>query len=59
MINHLFLKQQLVDYDYNKDFGGVLYIYTRGVNCNGDGVFFNKPAQTLIEQFEQEVVGRT
>jgi exodeoxyribonuclease V beta subunit len=56
---HLFLKQQLVDYDYNKDFGGVLYIYTRGVNCNGDGVFFNKPAQTLIEQFEQEVVGST
>lgn len=53
---HLFLKQQLQNYSYAKDFGGFFYIYTRGMDRNGNGVYFNKPSQALIEAMANIIV---
>ena len=38
------------DYDYEKDFGGVYYLFVRGMNAGlaGNGVFFDKPEISLI-----------
>lgn len=38
------------DYDYEKDFGGVYYLFVRGMDSGlaGNGVFFDKPEISLI-----------
>jgi exodeoxyribonuclease V beta subunit len=39
------------DFDYEKDFGGVAYIFTRGINGDtGQGVYFTKPENDLIQE---------
>ncbi len=53
---HLYLKSQLKSYDYDKDFGGAFYIYTRGVDNKGQGVYFDKPKRELIETLEKELI---
>lgn len=46
-----YLKSKISDYDYNQFFGGVFYIYLRGVNpeIKGNGIFFDKPDCQAIE----------
>ncbi len=48
---HNYLRQCLGNsYNYNKHFGGVLYIFLRGVNPeNRNGIYYTKPAAPLIE----------
>ncbi len=53
---HLFLKTQLKEYSYNKHFGGAIYIYTRGIAKQGNGFYFDKPKQELIESLEKNLV---
>ena len=47
------LSQRLVDYDYDKHFGGAYYLFLRGL-CESHspqcGVFFDRPAREMIEQ---------
>ncbi len=52
LATHLFLKQNLNNYDYDRHFGGFIYVYTRGVDCDGNGIYFNKPPRALIENLE-------
>jgi exodeoxyribonuclease V beta subunit len=52
---HLFLKQQLFEYSYDSHFGGFIYMYTRGVDDKGNGIFFNKPQKELIESLEHQL----
>ncbi|MEX0720354.1 MAG: exodeoxyribonuclease V subunit beta [Balneolaceae bacterium] len=51
---HRFLKQKMADYSYNKHFGGILYMFLRGVDQNkpGSGMFFEKPEKQLIEKLD-------
>ena len=53
---HLFLKQNMIDYDYDKCFGGFIYVYTRGVDAEGNGIYCHKPARGLIENMERMIV---
>jgi exodeoxyribonuclease V beta subunit len=55
LATHLFLKQQLKDYDYDKNFGGFIYLYTRGVDGEGNGYYFNKPARAFMENMEKRL----
>ncbi|MBO6586516.1 MAG: exodeoxyribonuclease V subunit beta [Gracilimonas sp.] len=56
---HRFLRKRVVHYDYEQHFGGVLYLFLRGVDKDkpGSGVFFHRPDSELISQlghyFEQ------
>lgn len=51
---HRYLKNRLTDYSYKKDFGGVIYIFLRGLNDEdpSQGVFFDKPDWNKINQLD-------
>lgn len=47
-----FLQRWLTDYDYEQHFGGVFYLFLRGMdpgNPPGTGVFFDRPSRELID----------
>ena len=47
---HRYLGQRLADYDYEQHFGGVFYLFLRGIHPESDhGIFFNKPKPALIQ----------
>jgi len=57
---HRYLKLRLPDYDYKTHFGGVYYLFLRGMraaNGNGYGVYYVKLDKALIEQLDQQVFG--
>ena len=46
-----YLKMRKPDFNYETDFGGVFYLFLRGVRKDGNfGVFFHKPAYSIIDQ---------
>lgn len=51
-----YLRLRKPDFDYDRDFGGVIYLFIRGVrkdNSNNEGVFFTKPSAEQFELFEK------
>lgn len=52
---HRYLAGRLGEkYDYERDFGGVAYLFLRGMNGEQDsGVYFDKPSRTLIEEMDK------
>ncbi|HEU5077101.1 MAG TPA: exodeoxyribonuclease V subunit beta, partial [Polyangiaceae bacterium] len=49
---HRHLGARRPNYDYDRDFGGVHYLFLRGMaprHPSGTGVFFDRPARALIE----------
>lgn len=48
---HRYLRHRLADYDYQRHFGGVIYLFLRGVEalCPGNGIFACRPEQQLVE----------
>jgi len=47
---HAHLTERLADYDYDRHFGGVYYLYVRGMTGAGDtGVFVDRPPKALVE----------
>ncbi len=55
---HRLLKARLPDYRYQRDMGGAVYLFLRGVTRNGNGVYVHKPPQTLIEQLDRDFAGK-
>ncbi|ODP34278.1 exodeoxyribonuclease V subunit beta [Pandoraea sp. ISTKB] len=59
---HRFLQRRLPDYDYERDMGGSLYLFVRGVRPDwasahlaGDdvpGVFFDKPSREMVDALD-------
>jgi len=48
-----YLESNLNDFDYEKHFGGVIYLFLRGVRNDAEtGVFTNKPSAGVIEKLE-------
>lgn len=44
-----YLKLRKPGFDYQNDFGGVIYLFLRGLRLdNQTGVFFHKPSETVI-----------
>ncbi|RXJ72538.1 exodeoxyribonuclease V subunit beta [Veronia nyctiphanis] len=51
---HRFLKQRIPDYDYETHFGGVYYLFVRGIEAKTDhGIFYCKPKKIMIEQLDE------
>lgn len=48
---HRYLGQRLRGYDYERHFGGVYYLFPRGMSPQGGngGIFFDRPGFALIE----------
>ena len=47
---HQYLKAALPDYDYDTHFGGVYYLFLRGINGTDDGIYADRPPKALIEE---------
>ncbi|QSX31561.1 exodeoxyribonuclease V subunit beta [Shewanella cyperi] len=56
---HRFLHQRLPDYDYERDFGGVYYLFLRGMHATepGKGIFYDRPPKALIEELDKMFTG--
>ena len=53
---HRLLKQRLPDYDYEQHFGGVIYLFLRGVQINDTeqhGIFSHKPDLALVDGLDR------
>lgn len=48
---HRYLRHRLPDYDYQRHFGGVIYLFLRGVDAQhpGNGIFACRPEAQLVE----------
>lgn len=55
---HRLLKARLRDYDYQRDVGGVMYLFLRGVNADGRGVYGDKPPLALIARLDDYFAGK-
>jgi ATP-dependent exoDNAse (exonuclease V) beta subunit len=55
---HRHLKLRLPDYDYEKHIGGAVYLFLRGVDDQGHGVFLDRPPQSLIESLDRAFAGK-
>ncbi len=50
---HRYLTQRLPDYDYSRHFGGVYYLFVRGIEAGtSNGIFYTLPSQEFIEEFD-------
>lgn len=51
---HRYLRRRKPDYDYETHFGGVVYIFMRGlVRDSESGIFRDRPSKALIEALDQ------
>ncbi|TDH24173.1 exodeoxyribonuclease V subunit beta [Segetibacter sp. 3557_3] len=49
-----YLKSRLPDFRYEKHFGGVIYLFIRGIRKNGQtGIFVNRPSPDQLEALER------
>lgn len=49
-----YLKMRKADFNYETDFGGVFYLFLRGIRSSGEeGVFFHKPNLSIIDEMGQ------
>ena len=49
---HRLLRHRLPDYDYDRHLGGAIYLFARGVDEVGHGVFQDRPPRELIETLD-------
>lgn len=57
---HRYLKKRVPNYHYDTHFGGVFYLYLRGVSSDADantGVYAHRPTQEAIEQLDSLLGG--
>jgi exodeoxyribonuclease V beta subunit len=52
LVLHRYLMATLPDYSYEQDFGGVFYLFARGMNPNlpGNGQYFHRPDITILDK---------
>ena len=51
---HRYLQSVVPDYDYARDFGGVFYLFLRGMNGDPQsGVFYDRPSVELITELDR------
>lgn len=52
---HRYLRHRLADYEYSRHFGGVIYLYLRGVDAEhgGNGIFACRPEEALVDGMDR------
>ncbi|HIG3882474.1 exodeoxyribonuclease V subunit beta [Klebsiella pneumoniae] len=58
---HRYLRHRLADYDYDRHFGGVIYLFLRGMDGQegGQGIFTTRSVRPLIDGLDQLFAGET
>ncbi|PIJ49077.1 exodeoxyribonuclease V subunit beta [Erwinia sp. OLTSP20] len=54
---HRYLRQRIKDYDYEAHFGGVIYLFLRGVDGSGNGIFTTRPDVRLLAELDRCFAG--
>lgn len=54
---HRHLKTVKTDYDYDRDIGGVRYLFLRGIAAGTRGVYAAKPSRQLVEALDELMQG--
>ncbi len=59
LVLHRFLSGILSGYSYAKNFGGVFYLFARGMkpDCPGNGIFFDCPELSVLESLQEALGG--
>jgi exodeoxyribonuclease V beta subunit len=53
-----YLQLRKTDFDYDTHFGGVIYLFLRGVRAEGQtGIYYTKPDKALIKQMKGVIGG--
>ncbi|OOZ35959.1 exodeoxyribonuclease V subunit beta [Solemya velesiana gill symbiont] len=55
---HRYLKTRLADYDYDRHFGGVYYLFLRGMDAESpghNGIYRTRPGRELVEALESYI----
>ena len=53
-VMHVYLKERLPQYSYEKHFGGVFYYFLRGVACDAEApVFADRPSEALLDELAE------
>jgi len=58
---HRYLRRRLPGYDYDRHFGGVRYLFLRGMRPDqglNSGVFAERPSRELIEALDRYIAGQ-
>ncbi|QWV93758.1 exodeoxyribonuclease V subunit beta [Geomonas oryzisoli] len=45
-----YLRLRIPDYDYDRHFGGIFYLFLRGIDGTGNGVFADRPPKEFIAE---------
>ena len=54
---HRFLRSRMMDYSYERNFGGVYYLFVRGMNPGSkNGIFFDLPDPKTIQVLEDFLI---
>ena len=55
---HRHLEENLPDYRYGDHFGGIFYIFLRGISADHpeNGIFFDRPSEELVEKLERKLM---
>lgn len=56
-----FLASRIKDYSYDKHFGGVYYIFLRGISEDNDsrnGIYFDRPSNEIIKKLNIELIDK-
>ncbi|MGL9769417.1 MAG: exodeoxyribonuclease V subunit beta [Sodalis sp. (in: enterobacteria)] len=58
---HRYLRHRLTDYHYSRDFGGVYYLFLRGVDLmqSKNGIYYCCPDSALIDEIDSLFTGGT
>jgi exodeoxyribonuclease V beta subunit len=54
---HRLLKARLPGYDYDRHMGGAVYLFLRGVDAAGRGVYGERPPRDLIQRLDADFSG--
>jgi exodeoxyribonuclease V beta subunit len=55
---HRFLSSRLAGYEFEKNFGGVYYLFIRGIDPvkqAGNGIFFHRPDGSVIRKLNEQI----
>jgi exodeoxyribonuclease V beta subunit len=57
---HRYLRARLPGYDYERHFGGVAYLFLRGIDPDipGNGIFWDRPPLALVTALDDLLAGR-
>ncbi|MGD8171068.1 exodeoxyribonuclease V subunit beta [Vibrio sp. TRT 21S02] len=57
---HRFLRSRIADYDYQTHFGGVYYLFLRGLDGESDnGIFSAKPSEEFLQEMDRLIDGKS